>query len=353
MGFISCYWLCVRDKCLCVCSYVKLHANVCFFGVLFIVSAGNYHYARERLQEYWGRFFPFFYMYMVYVFASYVVPIGIATLYGILQCTHPQQIWKGIGFCQQSHGRKRTQWQNRIDRYVGDMQNDPELSEDYKTRWRECRDLYTYVSAWYSWFVSHRDLELEPADRDLLFRLDRSRLTKDFVFRTQKEEDEVEFERDASRPREVLLTTRNQQRQPWSESFSSESSSDDGNLPCLSEKRSLMDIVVGEENLRDGDEDVQNDSDLEEDLKTNSDEFCLVDAQVQIVMLTVKYIAEVAILQALTIFFIRMSSANSFEGLVQAMDLTISERHIDTYLSHLARIGEESISKAINTVWSI
>ena len=110
---------------------------------------------------------------------------------------------------------------------------------------------------------------------------------------------------------------------------------------------------MGEENCQDGDINIEKDPTLKHDLKDKKErKESLHDSEVQIVMLTIKSLAEAAIVQAVTIFLVRTLTGETFSDFVNATNITIQERHILDWIHHLAKLGEEKLGKALHTVWS-
>ncbi|CAE7586620.1 GBA, partial [Symbiodinium pilosum] len=170
-----------------------------------------------------------------------------------------------------------------------------------------------WLEDWYTWILPHRELQLENDDRELLIRLDWFRLTKDFQFKHETlAGGAIEYVR--QRLRKLKQTMQGQYLDPDSDGLSDSEQS--------GPVRSFFDVLVGEETCQDGDINLASDPTLEADL-ADKVEHNLDDSEVQIVMLTVKSLAEVAVVQALTIFLVRTLTGENFSDFVNAMRITI------------------------------
>eukprot|EP00931_Biecheleriopsis_adriatica_P025204 TRINITY_DN15538_c0_g1_i1.p1 TRINITY_DN15538_c0_g1~~TRINITY_DN15538_c0_g1_i1.p1 ORF type:complete len:669 (-),score=76.89 TRINITY_DN15538_c0_g1_i1:272-2146(-) len=343
MSSLFTYWVVVKTHCCCLLSCVKVHLVALVFGFIWLASRGKNEQGRFQLELFWRQLWPFLYMYGVWVFASYIVPVFYAGFYGVLIWAQNSQIRKGIGVCVDKDPERNA----RLQFCLCQIEDLEDRAEDAGYHMGRCsmlgacldRTLLNVAKC-----LPHRMLTLEEEDRVLLVRLDSHRLNRDFVFR-----DDTLVGGEAWR-----LDIKRQEKSRFTDS---ESSDEDSNEMYRVGRR-LIDTLVGEENCQEGDRDADLEPELRKDFararqKDNDGHNSLDDAEVQIVMLTISKLATVAIVQALTIFFIRTLSVNSFDGLCQCMRTTIEERHIAMWWHHVMTIAEQRIGMALNSVWSV
>jgi len=335
MSILFCYWIIFQSRLMCVLKCLQIHLLMffCLFGWLLTFG----HIGSNGIARYWTSLWPFVYMYLVYLFASFVVPVMMAVIYGVCSGCAFRQIAKGIGCLGASKREKPGKIHHTVNLFVHCC----DAEEDSR-----CGKCYRSLERWYSFMMPHRELQLEDEDRELLLRLDEHRLTKDFQFkRNTQTSDAIE------RIRCQLMKLRARMEGHFGHDSDSEMGSDGEMFP--ESPRKCWDVIVGEETCQDGDVNVEKDPGLKEDLESGKEDFNLEDAEVQVVMLTVKAMAEVAIVQALTVFLVRAFLGNTFSDFVNAMHITIQERHIVDYVRHLLTLGEEKLGTALHTVWSV
>lgn len=332
MSILFCYWIIFQSRLMCLLKCLQIHILMFFCMLAWLLSFG--HLGSNGIARYWTSLWPFVYMYLVYIFASFVVPVMMAVGYGLFSGCAVRQIIKGIG----CHGDSKREHPGKIHSTVNLFVHLCDADENSR-----CGRCYRSLERWYGFMMPHRELQLEEEDRELLLRLDEHRLTQDFQFKRNTHTSDAI---DRIRCQLMKLRARMEGRRE------SDSDLSDGEMFPESPRR-CWDVIVGEETCEDGDVNVEKDPGLKEDLESGKEDFNLEDAEVQVVMLTVKAMAEVAIVQAVTVFLVRAFRGNSFSDFVNAMHITIQERHIKDYLQHIAALGEEKLGTALHTVWSI
>ncbi|CAE7433322.1 Cyb5d2, partial [Symbiodinium necroappetens] len=326
MSVLFCYWIVFKSRLFCLVKCIQVHMITLGCCLIWLLTAG--HYGAEKIHKYWTTLWPFVYMYLVYIFASFVVPVLMAAFYGILIGSHWFQIWKGIGLFQESKRKTYGLLHKGARRALN-------IAPESGSETSDGEEAPSYIEEWYYFIMPHRELQLELDDRTLLIRLDENRLSKDFKFNVR--EDHTLGVRGVKIVEALLLRLREQMESD---------SEDDAGL-----NRGCFDVLVGEETCQDGDINIQNDPTLKHDLQDKKDrKESLHDSEVQIVMLTIKSLAEAAIVQAVTIFLVRTLTGETFSDFVNAMNITIQERHILDWIHHLAKLGEEKLGKALHTV---
>ncbi|CAK9053135.1 unnamed protein product [Durusdinium trenchii] len=330
MSILFCYWIIFQSRLSCLFKCLQVH--VFMFGCMFVWLLTFGHFGANGIGKYWTSLWPFVYMYMVYIFASFIVPVAMAFTYGILSGSAFHQICKGIG-CWETSQRRQP---GKVHKAVGWLLR---LCNRDSTTF--CGQCFASLEKGFTFLMPHRELQLEKGDRDLLLRLDEHRLTQDFQFRPDTETSEH-----IARLRSQLAKLRAR----WNGDSDSDGATDD---EYAESPRKCFDVMVGDETCVDGDINVERDPRLKHDIESGQEEYNLEDAEVQVVMLTIKAMAEVAIVQAVTIFLVRAFLGNSFSDFVNAMHITIQERHIKDYINHVMSLGEEKLGSAFNTVWSI
>ncbi|CAJ1396281.1 unnamed protein product [Effrenium voratum] len=333
-SILFCYWVIFESRMLCLIKCLQVHVVTLLAAAVWLLSLG--HFGSNGFAKYWTSLWPFVYMYMVYIFASFFVPVFMAILYGILTGAPLAQISKGIG-CMQDSTRDDPGRVHTFARKVRKV-----FCDDDGDGAGFCGRCFTYLEAVYARVMPHRELQLEEDDRGLLLRLDSHKLMHDFTFKRGSSATSTSTA--IERIRRELLKLRAKYQGEHSESDSEDMVFQQGEF-------TWWQALVGDETCNDGDVNLRKDPQLEDDL--NSKETSLDDAEVQIVMLTIRAMAEVAIIQALVIFLVRTLKGNSFSDFVNAMHITIQERHIRDYINHLMTIGEEKIGKIFNAVWTL
>ena len=359
MTILFCYWIIFKSKLLCLVKCLQVHLLTLFCCLVWLVTLGNS--GAEKIDKYWTTLWPFVYMYLVYVFASFVVPLMMAVLFGILIGAHPSQIWKGIGLFQETKRNKFGLLHAGVRALLAftanDSDSETEVCPHLATHEGECvNPRLAWLEQWYNFIMPHRELQLEDDDRDLLIRLDVYRLSKDFKFKSNQ--------KTTLGGAAIVRAQLQKLRESMETGYPGSPQSSDGMMSDLEDERGLQrgcfDVLVGEETCQDGDINIERDpflQDLLEDIKKEAAQknekinVSLDDSEVQIVMLTIKSLAEVAVVQALTIFLVRTLTGENFSDFVNAMNITIQERHVMDWLHHLAHVGRETIGQALDTMW--
>ncbi|CAE7930381.1 unnamed protein product, partial [Symbiodinium sp. KB8] len=353
MTILFCYWIIFKSKLLCLVKCLQVHLLTLFCCLVWLVTLGNS--GAEKIDKYWTTLWPFVYMYLVYVFASFVVPLMMAVLFGILIGAHPSQIWKGIGLFQETKRNKFGLLHAGVRALLAftanDSDSETEVCPHLATHKGECvNPRLAWLEQWYNFIMPHRELQLEDDDRDLLIRLDVYRLSKDFKFKSNQ--------KTTLGGAAIVRAQLQKLRESMETGYPGSPQSSDGMMSDLEDERGLQrgcfDVLVGEETCQDGDINIERDpflQDLLEDIKKEAAQknekinVSLDDSEVQIVMLTIKSLAEVAVVQALTIFLVRTLTGENFSDFVNAMNITIQERHVMDWLHHLAHVGRETIGQ--------
>eukprot|EP00435_Cladocopium_sp_Y103_P075295 s29_g56.t1 len=328
MSILFCYWIIFQSRLMCLLKCLQIHILMFFCMLAWFLSFG--HFGSNGIARYWTSLWPFVYMYLVYIFASFVVPVLMAVIYGLCSGCAVRQIIKGIG-CR---GDSKREHPGKIHSTVNLFVHLCDADENSR-----CGRCYRSLERWYGFMMPHRELQLDDEDRELLLRLDEHRLTQDFQFkRNTHTSDAIE----RIRCQLMKLRARMEGRRD------SDSDLSDGEMFPESPRR-CWDVIVGEETCEDGDVNVEKDPGLKEDLDSGKEDFNLEDAEVQVVMLTVKAMAEVAIVQAVTVFLVRAFLGNSFSDFVNAMHITIQVDNPPPNLFH----GVSGISVVRNDILKI
>ena len=101
------------------------------------------------------------YMYLVYIFASFVVPVAMAILYGLLSGSACRQVLKGVGVLFQSE----REHPGKLHRTLGFCFHFCERDEE--SLLGRC---FGRLEHGYNFLMPHRELQLEDEDRELLLR---------------------------------------------------------------------------------------------------------------------------------------------------------------------------------------
>eukprot|EP00931_Biecheleriopsis_adriatica_P056607 TRINITY_DN33546_c0_g1_i1.p1 TRINITY_DN33546_c0_g1~~TRINITY_DN33546_c0_g1_i1.p1 ORF type:complete len:394 (-),score=45.21 TRINITY_DN33546_c0_g1_i1:7-1038(-) len=328
----------------------------------------------NHVGGYWASIWPFFYLGLVQFYAYYIVPLVYAVLYGkLMLCASWKSVRRGLLLCEgkglpdQDLEDLHSQVWGSESRSCEDSEVDSgsEQSDDNKAQaraWieRNCRCCLSTLSliGLFEWISPTRELKVSEEDRRTLIRLDWSRLGKDFLFTkatmlglepykfTLKQIDDATMSeaeisaRDVTRgeiPDDSLKThVVNTDLQ--------EEAAVVGAPECKSPyDRGLLDVLVGQDNLYDGDVNVEFDDSLRDDLYPEPDnEFFLNDTLIQIVFLTMVSISFVAMEQTTAIFLIRALYTDSLKGFVHAMKVTIEERSTSAWVAHVQQVGYEN-----------
>eukprot|EP00931_Biecheleriopsis_adriatica_P055841 TRINITY_DN33097_c0_g1_i1.p1 TRINITY_DN33097_c0_g1~~TRINITY_DN33097_c0_g1_i1.p1 ORF type:complete len:656 (+),score=89.96 TRINITY_DN33097_c0_g1_i1:45-2012(+) len=397
---ISGYWVIAKTQCQCVLACLQCHCTVLLLIWLWLVSLGQRHYLGDRIDRAWQQAWPFVYMYGVWIFATFIVPYLIGALYGVGKCADRKTIANGLGMakcCRKQHASKGEEseedsWLKSETSNLSEEDSDSR-SEDgdglcpllagIKSCCKKCCGCVIMLMKlfWQSLGIQER-IHLDYEDRQLLLSLDATKLSSDFKFRDDSDanscwrrmmkqeqfydgEDAEMLGADMGEADnlEEAMAKRGEARRLAAAEGRAEAECCkcdccecckccEGCRCCLpggrKKERRLFDVLVGPAVWNDGDPDVDDNEALQMKLASSN----LLSAQIAIVRLTVKAIAQVAVIQAFIIFFIRSMSSNNFEGLIGAMKITIEERHIATWWDHILTVGEQQIGHALNTVWS-
>ena len=142
-------------SCLVKCVQVHLLMFLAIFAWLLTFG----HFGANGIAKYWTSLWPFVYMYLVYLFASFVVPVGMAMLYGLLSGSACRQVLKGIGVLFQSE----REHPGKLHRTVGFCFRF--CDRDEESLLGRC---FGRLENGYNFLMPHRELQLEDEDRELL-----------------------------------------------------------------------------------------------------------------------------------------------------------------------------------------
>ncbi|CAJ1426289.1 unnamed protein product [Effrenium voratum] len=343
-------WAIIFTKCMCLYKCIKLHVLLVVAGILFIVSFGHI----RGVEECWERTWPFVYLFFVQMYARLFIPPLIAVLFGVFTRASPRSIFRGLGTCR--HERlagleKQAVEQHEASGLLSGKLEMQQVDDGSSTEEEEdCRCLHA-ICAWLEkcarfcdWLLPQRKLHIDDTDRKTLLRLDWSRLSGDFKFNEEcmnglkQHRDELD-----------QVTDELNDFSPFDEM-----DMQSGEELCVTPYgKGLVDVCMGRELLFDYDVNVEHAESLQYQLEHKDDENTIDDALVQVVLLSIRFIGDIALQQALTIWLVRTLWAHDFEGATEAMRITVSERTLAKYLGYLATMGETKLHEAMSMVWGL
>lgn len=342
-------WSILFTKCCCLFKVIWLLFAVVVCSIMYLFGS-----VQTGLQEIWERVWPFIYLFGVHLYATYVVPPFIALVYGIISCSSATAIWRGLGICAHEHEKQEGSGESLVQSCAHLDHDFDEIIEEEEAQKREdapepcdcCSSRLRKCQLFWLWFFPQRRLQIASDDRRTLLRLDWSRLSSDFRF-TKACMAKLEPYRDELDE----VTSALHDFSPFEEA----ASSDDEEDPICPTPygKGLVDVCIGRETLLNYDVNEKYSPSLHSQLSHENDENTIDDALIQVVVVTIRSISQIALQQAITIWLIRTLSASDFEGMIEAMRQTVSKRRFDSYTRYLATLGEQKLQQAMNTVWGL
>ncbi|CAK8995896.1 unnamed protein product [Durusdinium trenchii] len=344
-------WLILFTKCWCVMKLAWLVAAAVTCSVMYLFGSNQ-----TGLQESWERIWPFVYLGGVQIYATYLVPPLIALLYGCLSCSSAGSIRRGLGLCK----HEQDELEGEGDPLIDSCQNiGTEISHEMDAAQRDwdkeeghhceccafCCVRLEGCAKYCAWLLPQRTLNIASDDRETLLRLDWSRLSTDFKFNQACMHHLAQYRHELDGVTEALHDF---------SPFDEPSSSDDEDSSCPTPYgKGCVDFCLGREMLFNYDVNERHAPSLRKQMKHENDENTIDDALIQVVLVTIRSISQIALQQTITIWLIRTLAASDFEGMIEAMRQTVTERTFDNYARHLATIGEQKLQQALNTVWGL
>jgi len=297
------------------------------------------------------------YLFGVQLYATYIVPPFIALVFGIFTCSSPAAIWRGLGICQHEHeklegsGEPLVQSCQHLDSEIDQMiaeEDAQKLPEEHKEPCNCCANRCRKCQLFGLWLFPQRTLQIAADDRQTLLRLDWSRLSSDFRFTKA-----CMAKLEAYRHELDQVTSALHDFSPFDEGSSSSDEEEKVHSCPTPYGKGMVDVCIGRELLFDYDVNEKFSPSLQRQMDHENDENTIDDALIQVVVVTIRSISQIALQQAITIWLVRTLATSDFEGMIEAMRLTVTERRFDTYARYLATLGEQKLQQALNTVWGL